>query len=245
MEGRRAILHRDEEFVIMGLIPPTITGKIGFFRSKNTPWAANSTAIGTTTGAVTSLATKVATAQTRLDEQVAAQESAKNATVALHEAVHDMVAAGADIIRQIRTKAALDGNAVYTLAEIPPPATPTPVGPPGTPTDFRVALNPDGSIKMTWKCANPAGASGTIYQVARRTGATGPFVALTSVGTRSLTDPTVPAGTASVTYRITAVRSTSVGVAAEFTVNFGTGSSGEMIASVVSVGGAAAPKLAA
>jgi hypothetical protein len=43
-----------------------------------------------------------------------------------------------------------------------------------------------------------------------------------------------------VTYRITAVRSTAVGLAAEFIVNFGTGSSGEMVASVVS-----APKLAA
>ena len=106
---------------------------------------------------------------------------------------------------------------------------------------FAERLNPDGSLKLTWKCPNPPSAPGTIYQIARRIG-TGAFSALTSVGTRSLTDTTVPAGTASVTYRITAVRSTTTGLAAEFIVNFGTGASGEMVASVEET---SAPRLAA
>lgn len=224
----------------MSLVPPTIIGKINFFQSKNTPWAANAVAIGTTTTAVSALATKVTAAQTKLATQIAAHEAAKNATADLHAAVHDMANAGADIIKQIRAKAATDSS-VYYLAQIPPPATPSPVGAPGTPTDFKATLNPDGSLKLTWKCPNPTGSVGTIYQISRRTGSTGAFTSIGGSGTRSFIDSSVPAGVASVTYQIIAVRSTAMGTAAQFIVNFGVESgSGEMVASVVS-----APKLAA
>jgi hypothetical protein len=80
-----------------------------------------------------------------------------------------------------------------------------------------------------------------MYQVSRRTGSTGPFTAVGGSGVKSFEDATVPAGVASVTYQIVAVRSTAVGVAAQFTVNFGVGGGGEMLASVVE----SSPKLAA
>src|SRR6266536_2739204 len=160
----------------MSLVPDTNEGKILFFQSKNTPWAANAVAIG---------------------------------TAAFKAAVRDMAVAGSDIIKQIRAKAATDGGGVYLLAQIPAPATPTPVPAPGTPTVFSATLNPDGSLKLKWKCANPAGAGGTTYQIARRSGATGEFVAIGVAGTRSFTDTAVPAGVASVTYGIVAVRSTA------------------------------------
>ena len=224
----------------MPLVPDKKTEKVAFYASKTTIWSTNAVAIGTTATAVTDLTTKVSTAQTKIAAALAAKEAAKNATADADLAVRDMAHAGAAIITQIRAKAAVTGDSVYVLAQIPAPATPSPVPPPGTPVDFRAALNPDGSLRLTWRCPNPAGAPGTIYQIARRLGASGAFVPLTSVGTRSLTDPTVPSATASVTYRITAVRSTAVGLAAEFVVNFGTGATGEMFASVVS-----APKLAA
>lgn len=224
------------------LIPDTNTGKIAFYRSKNTPWAAAPTSIGTTALAVSALATLVTAAQTKLDAQLALQEATKNATVALHEALKAMSRAGSDIIKQIRTKAAIDGNGVYILAEIPPPATPGPVAAPGLPYKFVVTLNPDGSLLLKWKCPNPAGSSGTSYQVQRRIGATGEFVAIGACGLRSFVDPTVPAGTASVTYKIQGFRTTAVGPAAEFIVNFGAPSAagGSTFVSVVS-----APKLAA
>jgi hypothetical protein len=227
------------EFAIMSLVPDTNEGKILFFQSKNTPWAANAVAIGNTTGAVTSLATKVTTAQTKLAAAIAAREASKNATADYYAAVRAMATAGADIIKQIRAKAATDGASVYILAEIPAPALPTPVPPPGTPSDFAATLNPDGTLALKWKCANPSGAGGTTYQVSRRTGASGEFTAIGVAGKKSFTDTTVPAGVASVTYQITAVRSTAIGVAAQFLVNFGV-AAGEMVASVVS-----APKLAA
>jgi hypothetical protein len=226
----------------MAIVPEKKTERVAYYASKAVPWAASSVAIGTTAAAVTDLTAKVAAAQAKLAAAVAAKEASKNATADADLAVRDVAHAGAAIIQQIRAKAAVAGDAVYVLAQIPARATPAPLGPPGTPTDFKAALNPDGSLRLTWKCANPFGSNGTIYQVARRVGASGPggaFAPLTSVGTKSFTDATVPAGTASATYKITAVRSTTVGLAAEFVVNFGAGAVGEA-ASVVS-----APKLAA
>jgi hypothetical protein len=224
----------------MSLVPSKATEKVAFFESRESDWSSNAVAIGTTAGAVTSLTTKVTTAKAKLLGVVTAKANLKTAVAEAQSAVRDMGQAGADIIRQIRTKAAIDGDGVYFLANIPAPATPSPVPPPGQPANFKVELNVDGSLKLSWKCPNPSGSVGTTYQIARKTGAVGAFVPLTTVGTRSFTDTTVPAGTAQVTYKITAVRTTAVGVSNEFVVNFGTAASGEVFASVQS-----APKLAA
>ncbi|HZZ42414.1 MAG TPA: hypothetical protein VFE58_05720 [Tepidisphaeraceae bacterium] len=121
-------------------------------------------------------------------------------------------------------------------------ATPSPVAPPGTPSRFAVALSAGGALKVSWKCANPAGSAGTIYQVWRRVGATGDFVYLGGSGEKNFTDETLPAGSAAVTYQIQGVRSTSVGPFAQFNVNFGTGTGGTRIASATPV---ITPKLAA
>src|SRR5262245_61490408 len=123
----------------MSLYPNTKAGKIGYFNSKVAPWNANAVAIGTTTAAVTALQTKVTAAQTKLDAQIAAEQAAKAATEAATDAVRVMVAAGAEIIKAIRVKAEqVGGNSVYELAEIPSPATPTPVNTLGQPTNFKV-----------------------------------------------------------------------------------------------------------
>lgn len=225
----------------MSVVPRDTVAKIQFYEDHNTPWNTNAVAIGTTTTEVTALATKTTAARAAYDAQQAAQNAAKDATLTLHLAVKAMDVAGSNIIKKVRAKAGTDGNGVYALASIPAPATPGPVPAPGTPTDFSTTLNPDGSLKLNWKCANPPGAFGTVYQLSRRDGATGDFVAIGGSGTRTFTDATLPAGVASVTYQITAVRSTSVGISAQFIVNFGTVTgTGERVASVVS-----APKLAA
>src|SRR5688572_21160908 len=132
----------------MSLIPSSKTGKVAFFNSKLTPWQTNSAAIGTTAAAVTDLQAKVVAAQDKLAQQVAVEEAAKTATMAANNAIAAMVAAGSDIIKQIRAKAAISGNEVYELAEIPNPATPTPVTTLGQPTDFKVELGADGALNL-------------------------------------------------------------------------------------------------
>jgi hypothetical protein len=99
------------------------------------------------------------------------------------------------------------------------------------PTAFKVTLNPDGSLELTFKCSNPAGAGGTIYQVSRKIGA-GAWQMIGGSGEKKFLDDTVPTGTASVSYRVQAVRSTQKGTANYFTVNFGVGGGGEMTATL-------------
>jgi len=229
------------------LLPRALIDRVTFVENHTATWNTNATAIGTTTAAVTALTTKATAARAAYNAHVLAQAQAKAATQAFYDAVASMVVDTTAIIRQVKAKAALSGNSIYTLALLPIPATPTPVPPPGTPTDFKVALQTDGSLELKWKCPNPAGAGGTTYQVSRKNGASGDFVMLTTVGSRAFTDPTIPAGTPSVTYRVQALRSTAIGSPAYFLVNFGVAAgTGELTASVVEAEApVAATKLAA
>ena len=210
----------------MSVVPSEVVAKIQFYEDHNTPWSSNAVAIGTTTTEVTALQTKTAAARTAYDEQQAAQLAAKDATLRLRLAVEAMATAGGSIIKKVRAKAQTDGLGVYALASLPAPATPTPVPPPGTPTDFTAALDGNGALSLKWKCVNPPGSSGTIYQVWRRSTPTGEFTYLGGSGSKDFDDATIPAGSSSVTYQIQAVRSTAVGAWAQFNVNFGVAAGG-------------------
>lgn len=97
----------------------------------------------------------------------------------------------------------------------------SPMEPPGMPTSLKVTLGGLGSLMLSWACKNPRGSAGTIYQLQRRIGPLGEFTHLGHSGKRSFHDTSVPAGSALVTYRIQAVRSTKMGPMAEFPVNLG------------------------
>jgi hypothetical protein len=180
----------------MSLVPSKATEKVAFFESRESDWSSNAVAIGTTAGAVTSLTTKVTTAKAKLLGVVTAKANLKTAVAEAQSAVRDMGQAGADIIRQIRTKAAIDGDGVYVLADIPAPATPSPVAPAGHADRLQGRAQRRRVAQAVVEVPEPFGVVGTTYQIARKTGAVGAFVPLTTVGTRSFTDTTVPAGTA-------------------------------------------------
>lgn len=223
------------------ILPKKATDRLTFLENRTADWSTNAVALGTTTTIITALTATVSAARAAYNAQQLAQAEAKVATQAWQDAARTMSRSASDVLKQIKAKAATGGNAIYNLALLPVPATPTAVPPPGTPNSFKVELNPDGSLQLKWKCPNPAGGVGTTYQISRRTGVTGEFIALGASGTRSFIDPTVPAGTPCVTYKIQAVRTTAVGLAAEFTVNFSVGAgSGEVMASVIT-----APRMAA
>jgi hypothetical protein len=117
------------------------------------------------------------------------------------------------------------------LASIPAPAKPSPIAPPGKPSQFIVKLNQEGSLELKWKCPNPAGAVGTMYHLHRRTEAGGALVYLGTSGERRFVDATLPPGSSQVTYQIQAFRSTSVGPAAQFNVNLGVDAGMQKLAS--------------
>ena len=207
----------------MSVLPSGKVAKVEFCEQHNDTWNTNATNIGTTTTAVGNLETLTAAARDAFNAQKLAQDNAKSATNTFNMAVEAMTTAAADIIKAIKTKAATAGNSVYSLANIPAPALPGPMGELGTPREFTVELQVDGSLKLKWKNTNPANATGVVYQLWRRCSAEGEFAYIGGCGTKEYMDSTIPAGSSQVTYQIQAVRSTSVGPWAQFNVNFGTG----------------------
>jgi len=228
----------------MSLVPKKDVDRIQFYENHIAPFTTNATAIGILASEATDLQTKTAAARAAFDARQAAQQAAEAATLAQRDAVDAMSNAGAALIEKIRAKAKqVGGNSVYTLAEIPAPATPGPIGPLGKPSDFVVTLDESGALHLKWKCTNPPAASGTFYQIWRRIGPAGEFAYLGGTGDKKLVDATVPAGASALTYQLQAVRSTAVGPWAQFNVNFGTGAGGAGIASVVET--KVEPKIAA
>lgn len=215
----------------MGVVPDTRLGKIEFYEAHITPWTSNAAAIGLTPTAVTGLSTLTTAARAAYNAAEAARQAAKTATLAFHDAVramHSNPGAGQDMIDTIRNYAESKNLPnVFVLAQIPPPADPSTAPPPGTPFEFRVGLLQNGALELKWKCNNPSGTQGTIYEVKRAIGGGGggmQFVGAT--GVKSFTDETLPSGATPVTYQVTAVRSTARGNPAQFTVNFGIGGGG-------------------
>ena len=219
----------------MGLVPNSRVDKVAFFQSKIAPWTANSVAIGSSAAAITALQTKLTAAQNALAAQVAAAATAETATFTADNAIDALAVAGADIISAIRTKGRTGGNIVYELAQIPPPATPSTKAKPGTPFDFTVELQPNGTLLIKWACTNPVGTVGTMYQVYRDIAAANDFKYLGGNGLKQFIDDTIPAGATRLTYQIQAVRSNSIGVFGEFNVNFGTNTGGVVTATITPV----------
>jgi hypothetical protein len=227
----------------MSVIPKNVVDRIEFTEQHIAPFTANAVAIGSSAATITALDTKCQAARAAYEAQKAAQNAAKAATNELKIKLEAMTVALASVISQIKTQAGITGPGVYSLAEIPAPATPGPIGPLGKPSDFVVTLDESGALHLKWKCTNPPAASGTFYQIWRRIGPAGEFAYLGGTGDKKLVDATVPAGASALTYQLQAVRSTAVGPWAQFNVNFGTGAGGAGIASVVET--KVEPKIAA
>ncbi len=157
-----------------------------------------------------------------------ALNAARAATQIANDAVRAMKALGSIDIQKIKTYAdSTDNVNVYAIAELPAPSAPSSVPPPGLCTNLSVTILPTGALTLKWKCVNPAGASGTSYEVARRIGSTGSFVTIGSGGgNKTFIDDTLPSGSSPVFYRVTGVRSTVRGTTNEFVVNFGVSSGG-------------------
>jgi len=207
----------------MGIVPNTRLGKIEFYEAHIQPWATNATQIGLTSGQVTALMGQTAAARVAYNQAQAARDAAKAATQTFYNTVAAMADNGAGLIKTIKSYAETQNDPnVYVLAQIPPPAEPSPVPAPGTPYQPRVSLLQTGEIELKWKCDNPAGSVGTMYEVQRRVDG-GPYTFVGSSGERAFIDETLPAGSSTVLYKVTAVRSTKRGEPALFVVNFGVG----------------------
>ena len=224
----------------MGVMPDDLLARIEFMEQHlgtGKPWTDRAVDIGLTSAECTAALAKVAAARAQYENQKALQQAARAATLGLRAAITEMTAAGSELIKKIKVKAQSAGGGaptehVYEQAEIPSPATPSPVGAPGVPYKFKVQLENTGAVTFSFKCDNPKNATGTLYQVARQIGGgAGAFINIGASGVKRFTDETLPAGTGIVVYRIFAQRSTAKGAAVDLTVKFGTNAGGEMTVS--------------
>ena len=225
------------------VVPRTRLERLAWYETRLPSFTTNAVAIGTTAAEVAALEAKVTAARAAREAQELALAQAKARTAAYYAAMDAVTIAGAGILKQVRARGETTGDpTVYELAMIPAPAIPEPKGPPGTPSNLKVELDGNGTLHLKWKCSNPPGSSGTVYQVFRQIGGAGEFKYLGGAGEKSFVDSSVPAGATQLTYQIQAVRSTAIGMWATFNVNFGTNTGGAMTASVTTT---EAPKLAA
>jgi hypothetical protein len=222
----------------MSVVPRKDLEAVQFCENHVAPFTANATAIGTSSATVSDFATKTAAARTAYDAAQAAADAAKNAYLTYHNAVEAMRIAVAGIILQVRAKAETSADMdIYALASLPAPATPSTVGAPGTPEALKVTLKPNGTLEMSWKCSNPTNCTGVIYQIYRKIESTGAYEYLGGTGEKKFTDLTLPSGLTQVLYQVQGTRSTSVGDAADFVVNFGVGGSSTTVTALATPSG--------
>ena len=231
----------------MPVVPPRVEDLLLWAEQHATLWTSVAAQIGVTPAQCSAFSAAAGTAQSDYAARLAAKQALDAAVTESADSVRDLRRGASDMIRFIRafaesqTKPAI----VYATAQIPPPAAPGPIGPPGTPFDFKAVLNPDGSMSIRWKCNNPVGATGTVYTVKRRVGTSGSYEIVGATGSRRFEDDTFGGGT-TVSYIVQAQRSTQVGLqSSPFTVQFGQGGGGGFVITSTYEGEEGNAKLAA
>lgn len=220
----------------MPIVPNKDAEAITFFEAHIPVWTTAAASIGVTPLQITSFDTQVKAARAKLTAAIAAREASKTATNAFSTSVGTMREVGADLIATIKAFAETSNNPnVYDLAQIPPPAAPTP--PPALVAPENLTADPaaDGSISLKWKGSIKYS---TFFSIFRKgPGETG-FTQISTVASKQFIDPAPPppAATASgvartVEYLVRAQRQSAIGPPSSIvTVTYGAG--GQMFTSV-------------
>ncbi len=219
----------------MAVLPQDRLASIQFCEDHVNIWAAApATAVGLTAAQVESLTALTDEARNAYNAAQAARQASKAATVSYNAAVREMRTLAGDMISQIKAFADLSANPsnVYSVAQIPPPAPPTPATAPGKPSNISIVLQPTGAITLNWEATNAAASSGGFFNVFRKLPGQTNFLNIggapgsTSFSrSMSFTDGSVPTSAAAqgAQYIIQGQRGTLTGTPSDaVTVQFGT-----------------------
>ena len=200
-----------------------------FYQIRAIKWAEHAAELGVTPEMIAELESDVAAAKAAMLRQHQAQAAAQAATLGLKNAMEKLSKDGACLMLQIRAAARRQGREIYPLAMVPLPEKGSPIRELGKPTDFEAKLVGMGWIELSWKCTNPPGCQGTTYHIERQLDGKGAFTYLATVGKKKFIDRSIPRPTASIAYRISAIRSTGRGKPATHYVSFGNEASGALL----------------
>lgn len=197
-------------------------------QAHSSAFTAHATAIGISAAKATAYAALLSNAIKAVDDAQIAKATYRAAVVSANEAMRALsqnINGTGELVRTIRAFAQSQANpaSVYALAQIDPPASPTPMQPPNPATDVAVSIDTaTGALVLKWKASQSG--SGTVYVVKRRINSTGPWLFVGTAGSdKTFVDATLAAGPDSVQYSIQAQRSNLFSNATAVVVNFGVG----------------------
>lgn len=210
----------------MPVLPSTDAQLIAFCEAHAPVFISNAVAIGITAGQATAFDAATKASRLKLNAALAARNASKAATTDYHGSAANLRSLAADVIRFVKAFADANANppAIYALAQIPEPTPPSPLPPPGQPTDFSATLNASGSVTLRWKCTDAAPSTGAFFTVRRQLGGMEGFSLLGTTQSKSFDDAAIPLGVTSVSYIIQSYRNDVAGPAGlQFNIQFGVG----------------------
>ncbi|HMN42200.1 MAG TPA: hypothetical protein PKE29_15250 [Phycisphaerales bacterium] len=167
--------------------------------------------------------------------------AAKASTTAYTGKTAIMREMAADMIRAVKSFADMQAypSAIYSAAQIPEPAAPTPAKAPGKPNSIAVNLEPSGAVTISWKATNAAASTGAFFNIARKLPGHSAFTnfvsangTTSSVRRMSFTDSSIPTSAAGqgAQYFITGQRGILHGTPSDaITVQFGVDGAGAVV----------------
>jgi hypothetical protein len=197
----------------MTILPRRPSQLLAFLESHLPVWGQDPGALGLSAQQLEQIQQAAAAARSAMDAAVAARSAALAATGTMRAALrtaHDLASVG---IAGIKAHAARqeDPQAVYSAAQIPAPAAPSPIPAPGGPFVADARIDGAGALHLSWKARHPRGTRGVVYLVRRRLRdaqgkALGGWQLLGTTGKKTYIDRTLPAGTAIAEYSVESQR---------------------------------------
>lgn len=220
----------------MSVVPSKPVEAYDFAVARESIWGAIPTQIGLTAADVAAMTTTTDNFNTAFDAVVKARAASKAATDALAQATRAMRTRIGDNVQKIRIFAESTNNpAVYSLAQIPPPAERIPQPPPEQPRDLDAVLQANGNLTLRFRAS---GGPGAAFLISRKLATESAFrligtADVTRSKVKSFTDTTLPPGSTNVQYIVTGQRGSVRGQDSPiFTVVIG-GTAGAPTVSVV------------
>ncbi|MCC6322385.1 MAG: hypothetical protein IT438_13230 [Phycisphaerales bacterium] len=223
----------------MSELPQSRLARLQYFEAHYGLWQTNAVNVGIS--AATALSVKNATTACRagFDSMMVARNAAKAATLNFYNLNNTLVDLGRGVISTIKSFAESTSNPnVYVLADINPPAPPSPVPAPSTPLEFTGSVSPDGVVTLAWRPESSGPSSGVFFLLERKKIGEANYSVLGATMERNYMDPDADIGSGPVQYRVRAVRGNLTSAWTQPIVfNFGGGGGGGFTVSAVAEDG--------
>jgi len=218
-------------------LPTDPADVITFVSSRASVWALNQPLIGSTPAEVAAVEAILAEAKAAMRAAGIARDAARSATQQYYDAARRLRNASRIVVDNAKNLArASDDASVYQHARLnAPKVRARQAPPPGKPVRVECEAKQFGQVVVTWKCANPRGLHGVVYEVLRRTLEVserdgkrvvkwGPMEHIgIAGGDKRFVDTTVPVGVPQVSYMIVSMHNGRKGETSNETpLQFGT-----------------------